>query len=82
MTPHQKAALIAELKAIEKRAEKQAKVTAETEDNDVNVNENADETDNEDDADQNDDVDEVLTNIETLPFLNTPKRSKKKEDGK
>ncbi|GKB88652.1 MORC family CW-type zinc finger protein 2B-like protein isoform X1, partial [Tanacetum coccineum] len=77
-----KAALIAELKAIEKRAEKQTKVAAETEDNDVNVNENADETDNEDDADQNDDVDEVLTNIETLPFLNTPKRSKKKEDGK
>nr|GEV04814.1 peptidase C48, SUMO/sentrin/Ubl1 [Tanacetum cinerariifolium] len=67
-----KAALIVELKAIEKRAEKQAKVAAETED----------ETDNEDDADQNDDVDEVLTNIETLPFLNTPKRSKKKEDGK
>ncbi|GJX88385.1 MORC family CW-type zinc finger protein 2B-like protein isoform X1, partial [Tanacetum coccineum] len=67
-----KATLIAELKAIEKRAEKHAKVAAETED----------ETDNEDDADQNDDVDEVLTNIETLPFLNTPKRSKKKEDGK
>ncbi|GJV03486.1 hypothetical protein Tco_1337055 [Tanacetum coccineum] len=61
-----KATLIAELKAIEKRAEKQAKVAAEA----------------EDDADQNDDVDEVLTNIETLPFLNTPKRSKKKEDGK
>nr|GEW01432.1 hypothetical protein [Tanacetum cinerariifolium] len=52
------------------------------EDNDVNVDENADETDNEDDADQNDDVDEVLANIETLPFLNTPKRSKKKENGK
>ncbi|GKF16984.1 hypothetical protein Tco_0061902, partial [Tanacetum coccineum] len=39
------------IKAIEKRAEKQAKVIAETEDNDVNVNENADETNNEDDAD-------------------------------
>ncbi|GKA52986.1 hypothetical protein Tco_0746301 [Tanacetum coccineum] len=60
------------IKAIEKRAEKQAKVIAETED----------ETNNEDDAGQNDDTYEVLTNIETLPFLNTPKRSKKKEDGK
>ncbi|GKE30733.1 hypothetical protein Tco_1446117, partial [Tanacetum coccineum] len=72
-----KAALIVELKAIEKRAENKL-----NEDNDVNVNENADETDNEDNADQNDDVDEVLTNIETLPFLNTPKISKKKDDGK
>ncbi|GKE09118.1 hypothetical protein Tco_1412669 [Tanacetum coccineum] len=72
-----KAALIVELKAIEKRAENKL-----NEDNDVNVNENANETDNEDDADQNDDVDEVLTNIETLPFLNTPKISKKKDDGK
>ncbi|GJU97343.1 hypothetical protein Tco_1326614 [Tanacetum coccineum] len=77
VTPHQKAALIVELKAIEKELKNKL-----NEDNDVNVNENADETDNEDDVDQNDDVDEVLINIETLPFLNTPKRSKKKEDGK
>ncbi|GKC88913.1 ribonuclease H-like domain-containing protein [Tanacetum coccineum] len=48
-----KAELLAELKAVKTRVEKQAKVAAENEDNDVNVNENADEADNEEDADKN-----------------------------
>ncbi|GKC53762.1 hypothetical protein Tco_1076507 [Tanacetum coccineum] len=53
-----KAELLAELQAIETRLEKKAKDEAQNEDNDVNVNENADEADNEEDAANNEEDDE------------------------
>ncbi|GKB50107.1 RNA-directed DNA polymerase, eukaryota, partial [Tanacetum coccineum] len=50
-----KAELLAELQAIETRLEKKAKDEAQNEDNDVNVNENADEADNEEDENNEED---------------------------
>ncbi|GKB31770.1 hypothetical protein Tco_0871171 [Tanacetum coccineum] len=51
-----KAELLAELQAIETRLEKKAKDEAQNEDNDVNVNENADEADNEEDENNEEDA--------------------------
>nr|GEU84759.1 hypothetical protein [Tanacetum cinerariifolium] len=42
----------------------------------------SEQADNEEDAEENDDVNQVLNNIQTMPFLNTTKRSNKNQVGK
>nr|GEX16884.1 hypothetical protein [Tanacetum cinerariifolium] len=68
--------LLAELEATKKATELEA-----TSAKDVNVDESTEvnQTDNEHDVEQTDDVDQVFNKIQTMSFLNTSTRSKKKE---
>nr|GEY20773.1 hypothetical protein [Tanacetum cinerariifolium] len=82
-----RAKLLAELEAINKEAgeyekqkktKNQSKLASPFKDDDVNE----EETENKEDAKENDDVVQFFKNIQTMPFLNTSKRSKTKQADK
>ncbi|GKE19461.1 hypothetical protein Tco_1427038, partial [Tanacetum coccineum] len=64
-------------KAAQAKAEKQKSIKK------LSKQKHVEETkDNEEDAEEIDDVDEVFNKIQTMPFLNTSTRSKKKQADK
>nr|GEW31406.1 hypothetical protein [Tanacetum cinerariifolium] len=91
-----RAKLLAELEAINKEAEEPEKEkktknreslhhhSKDAEENKIDNEEddNENKTDIKENAEETDDEDQVFSKIKTMPFLNNPKRTKKKEYGK